>query len=109
LLDEFERSGLSGAEFATLAGIKYQTFASWVQLRRRQLREGGMNKPAGPTADSVRWLEAVVADAQSAPPGSGVPVKVHLGSGAWVEVTEAQQVNLVVALVRALEKPLIAC
>ena len=34
LLDEFEKSGLQGAEFAQMAGIKYQTFASWVQSRR---------------------------------------------------------------------------
>jgi hypothetical protein len=35
LLDEFERSGLSGLKFAELASIKYQTFATWVQKRRR--------------------------------------------------------------------------
>jgi len=29
LLDEFERSGLSGKKFAALAGIKYPTFATW--------------------------------------------------------------------------------
>ena len=36
LLDEFERSGLSGKKFAALAGIKYPTFATWAQKRRRQ-------------------------------------------------------------------------
>jgi hypothetical protein len=36
LLDEFERSGLSGCKFAELAGIKYSTFATWGQKRRRQ-------------------------------------------------------------------------
>lgn len=35
LLDEFERSGVAGAEFARIAGIKYSTFATWVQRRRR--------------------------------------------------------------------------
>ncbi len=34
VLDEFERSGLSGMKFAAVAGINYQTFASWVQKRR---------------------------------------------------------------------------
>ena len=29
LLDEFDRSGLSGKKFAALAGIKCQTFATW--------------------------------------------------------------------------------
>jgi len=41
LLDEFERSGLSGAKFTALAGIKYSTFATWgsgssVGLMRRR-------------------------------------------------------------------------
>ncbi len=31
ILDEFERSGLSGTKFAAVAGIKYATLASWVQ------------------------------------------------------------------------------
>jgi hypothetical protein len=30
LLDEFERSGLTGQKFAALVGVKYQTFASWI-------------------------------------------------------------------------------
>ncbi len=37
VLDEFERSGLSGMKFAAVAGINYQTFASWVQKRRRAM------------------------------------------------------------------------
>ena len=37
LLDEFEKSGASGAQFARLAGIKYATFAGWV-LKRRKVR-----------------------------------------------------------------------
>jgi hypothetical protein len=39
LLDEFEKSGLSGAKFAALSGVKYQTFAAWA-TRRRQQRKG---------------------------------------------------------------------
>ena len=35
LLDEFEQSGLSGVKFAQLAGVKYPTFALWVQKRRK--------------------------------------------------------------------------
>ena len=38
LLDEFERSGVSGAKFARLAGIKYATFANWVLQRRSEER-----------------------------------------------------------------------
>ena len=45
LLDEFERSGASGARFARLAGIKYATFANWVQKRRKQRMS--VSTPAG--------------------------------------------------------------
>ena len=34
LLDEFERSGLKGTQFARAVGVNYQTFAAWVQRRR---------------------------------------------------------------------------
>ena len=36
LLEEFERSGVSGTKFAALVGVNYQTFASWVQQRRKE-------------------------------------------------------------------------
>src|SRR5271170_4392738 len=64
LLDEFERSGLPGQKFAELAGIKYQTFATWAQKRRRECGDyaAGKVKAAKP---SVQWLEAVVASAQN--------------------------------------------
>ena len=35
LLGEYERSGLSQAAFARRAGVRYPTFAHWVQERRR--------------------------------------------------------------------------
>jgi hypothetical protein len=33
LLDEFEKSGLSGSKFAALVGVKYQTFAGWANVQ----------------------------------------------------------------------------
>ena len=62
-IQEFERSGLSGAKFAALAGIKYSTFATWLQKRRRQ---GGTRKTPTQRADSMQWLEALVEQAQDA-------------------------------------------
>ncbi|MGH7989146.1 MAG: hypothetical protein ACREDS_02985, partial [Limisphaerales bacterium] len=56
LLDEFERSGLTGQKFAELVGIKYQTFATWAQKRRRA--RGAY--PAVKRPKQLRWLEAVV-------------------------------------------------
>src|ERR1700722_1354660 len=36
LLVEFDRSGMSGQQFAKWAGIKYGTFITWVQKSRRK-------------------------------------------------------------------------
>ena len=67
LLDEFERSGSSAMRFARLAGLKYSTFANWIQARRRQralvqppgceaTEENGLAARGGP----VRLFEALV-------------------------------------------------
>jgi hypothetical protein len=79
LLNEFERSGLSGQKFATLAGIKYQTFAAWARKRRGE--RGASATTAVKPVDSARWLEAVVEQAQ--PPGALV---LQLPGGIRVEV-----------------------
>jgi transposase-like protein len=60
LLDEFERSGASGAKFARLAGIKYATFANWVMKRRKERGRAGSGDGAVMKAGAVRLLEAVV-------------------------------------------------
>ena len=104
VLDEFERSGLSGKKFAELIGVKYQTFATWAQKRRRQSGTYKALKAPTRAVDQVQWLEAVVEQAQA---GSGTkhPVIVQLPGGARVELVDAKQAVLVAALVRALEKP----
>jgi hypothetical protein len=104
LLDEFERSSLSGAKFAELAGIKYQTFAAWATRRRKQ-----RSQTAAPAQrpEAVRWLEAVVQDAQAASPSSGVSVR--LPGGVCIEVGDLGQVRLAAALVEALAQPPAAC
>ena len=101
LLDEFEQSGLSGAKFAQLTGLKYSTFAIWAQ-RRRRLR--GAPAPASQKVPSApaHWLEAVVE--QAAQREGSPPVRVRLAGGAWVELEHAGQAPLVAALLRAWEK-----
>lgn len=105
LLDEFERSGLPGQKFAELAGIKYQTFATWAQKRRRQRGDYAAGKITA-AKKSVQWLEAVLAS----PPGSvvktgGLTLVLHLPGGVRVELSDMQQVEMAAALVRALQKP----
>ena len=54
LLEEFEKSGVSAKKFAALVGVNYQTFALWVQARRK------MRGQQAPAAGPVRLWEAVV-------------------------------------------------
>jgi hypothetical protein len=74
LLDEFDRSRLGEARFAAVTGLKYSTFAAWVHRRRKQ--PNSASKVPAKSADPVRWLEAVVATAQTA----GEPI-VQRGEG----------------------------
>jgi hypothetical protein len=106
LLDEFERSGLSGCKFAELAGLRYQTFATWVQKRRRQ--NGTYAKlPAkrSQRSDSVRWLEAVVQEAQDSKAALKEAIVLELRGGGRVEISNAKQASLASALLRELESP----
>ena len=92
ILAEYEHSGLSAARFAKLAGLKYSTFAGWLQRYRRA-------KPKGP-AKPVRLLEAVVT-----PPEPSILLVLHLPGGARVEISDEQQAELAAALVRSLARP----
>jgi transposase-like protein len=92
ILAEFERSGISAVLFARRTGLKYSTFAAWVQRYRRAKR---------PVQKSpLRLLEAVAAQ-----PVPVVPLQVQLPGGARLEISEASQIPLAAALLRALEKP----
>src|ERR1017187_1117237 len=102
LLDEFERSGLSGSKFAALVGVKYQTFAAWAHRRRQQRESGGAAKVPNKSANSVRWLEAVVAEAQNPGRPNQKAVVLELPGGARMELSEVKQVAVAAALVRAL-------
>ena len=109
LLDEFEHSGMSGVKFAEFIGIKYQTLATWVQQRRRR---GTATTTARGTADAakqMRWMEAVIGQAQSPTDPARTPLVLHLPGSVRLELTEAKQVVLAAALVRALAQPPLAC
>ena len=102
LLDEFERSGLSGQKFAALAGIKYPTFATWAQKRRRARGAYPAKVPARRT-DPVKWLEAVVEAAR--PAGGKNSLVLELPGGAKAEINDLQQAAWAAELLRALAKP----
>jgi hypothetical protein len=102
LLDEFERSGLSGIKFATLMGIKYPTFAAWLSKRRRQ-REPGKPMAAKPV-DPMQWFEAVVDQAQQASGPSQAGLLLELPGGARVHLKDRREAVLAAVLLQALEK-----
>lgn len=58
LVREFERSGLSGPRFAALAGLKYQTFATW--RRKHGTLPATRRHSSVPRAGLGAWMEAVV-------------------------------------------------
>jgi transposase-like protein len=67
LVDEFEKSGLSAARFARLAGVKYPTFANCVQKWRQRRAAGDAPTEAGEahSQSPIRWFEAVREDRTS--------------------------------------------
>lgn len=105
LLKEFAGSELSARKFAAMVGVRYSTFAHWVQRFRE---EGGEIAPVQPVAlvspaeAPVRWMEAIVEDRG----GPGAPeasvLCVRLPGGAQMEIAAVGQVKLAVQLLRAL-------
>ncbi len=101
ILDEYERSGLSGAKFAALCGVKYQTFANWRQRRKRPGKGDAKRAPQRKAATPVRWLEASVQPAATSASG----LVLQLPGGVRTQIANRSQIALAAALVRALEKP----
>lgn len=113
ILDAFERSGLSGTKFAAVAGVNYQTFASWVQKRRKATgayvktgRRGREPKDGGRTAlkppPALSWVEAVV-DAQETSSTRHSVLRLDLPGGGSVQIAEEAQAVLAARLLQALQ------
>jgi hypothetical protein len=116
MLDEFERSGLSGTKFASVAGVNYQTFASWVQKGRKatgaycpgakRSKAGKSTKRVSTTIPALGWVEAVVEDAKHEASASMAEVlRLELPCGASLQITSEAQVVLAARLLRALDNP----
>jgi len=105
LLDEFERSGLSGAEFARVVGVKYQTFANWRQARARKRQSHASTQQPEPKGASLQWAEAsLLRSGQPIAAASGAALIVRLPGGAQLELTCRSQAEVAAALLRAWEK-----
>ena len=102
LVGEFERSAMTGRQFATLAGIKPTTFSNWVRKWRKP-RAAQLPAPLAANAPGVRWLEAVVEKPRPKQARKKVtPLIVHGLRGVRLELGDEGQVKLAVQLLRGL-------
>ena len=106
LLNEFERGGTSGAQFADYVGIKYSTFATWIQKRQRRQASGVRFTNQGRVLKRkrvapIRWLETMV-DVQGKESRSEARLRVHLPGGAHLEITNGAQAGLAAVLLENL-------
>jgi hypothetical protein len=106
LINEFERGGTSGAQFADYVGIKYSTFANWLQKRKRQQASGvGMDSQnrglKGKRTAPMRWLETMV-DAGGKESDTEARLRVHLPGGAYLEIANRPQAGLAAMLLENL-------
>jgi hypothetical protein len=107
LLDEFEASSLSAMKFAALAGVKYATFANWIQRRRKQRAAIQQSSPSvedgvpchQTAARPVRLFEAF-AEVGRAVQSSGL--RVELPGGARLMVDSPGQLRLAAELLQML-------
>ena len=100
ILDEFERSGLSGAAFAKLHGLKYGTFATWSLKRRKQASRG-----SGATEQPVDFARVIIDQRTPKPtwqdPGT---LRIHLPGGASLLLDgDETQTTLAAQLLKTLQ------
>ena len=100
ILDRFESSGLSGQAFAAQIGVKYPTFANWVQKRRRA-QGAYANQEREPTKAPVALLEAIV-DTPDQSPWQSHGIILETASGLKLHLGDSGDIAQVVALVKAL-------
>ena len=110
LLAEFDQSGMSGQQFAKWAGIKYGTFITWVQKRRRKGVPGNADDKPVPTGakSEVLWVEAVMekATAKKSDANLNATVMIVQGpGGVRLELSEERHVLWAAKLLRHLEVP----
>jgi transposase-like protein len=88
ILEAFDRSAMSAADFAAHVGVKYPTFANWIQRRRQKHKA---------SSGGVRWMEAVVGEES----GSGTLV-VEFGGSCRMVVENAVGARLAAEVLRHL-------
>jgi transposase-like protein len=92
MMDLFEQSGLTGAAFAQLHGIRYTTFSHWRRVRRREREESNEEQ-------SLTFREVDIHPSTSR---SGDGLLLELPQGVRVRLESPHQIPLVAALTHQL-------
>ena len=93
LLAEYDRGGMSAASFAEWAGIKYPTFAWWLQERRREAKK----VTTAEKAPAMEWVEAVV-ETGSGRAGEG-GLEIEMPGGVKMRVFDQASAGLAARIV----------
>jgi transposase-like protein len=96
LLVEYDRSGMTGAQFARFSGVRYATLMYWLQKRRKEAGPSEPSATSGP--EHPRWLEARV-EGEVAPSENLV---VEVGGGVRMLVSNRTQAGLAGEVLRAM-------
>lgn len=119
IVDAFEASGMSGQAFALHHGLKIQTFASWIQKRRRArgdyqnetvCRKLRMRKDTAQTRQNKAArpqpsMNLIEVNLQNNPPSTSSvhePLEVVLPGGAVIRISHESQLGLLQTLMRQL-------
>lgn len=92
LLEEFDRSGMSGAAFCRHYGLKYNTFAHWIRARRKK-QERKEEK------GERRFL---MIEAKPEAPSNDECLRVDLPNGCHLSIHSMKEAELAAALIRSL-------
>ena len=101
LLEEYDRSGMSGVKFAQYVGIKYSTLSYWLQSRRRHRERKKLLLKAGadtePGKSNGGWIEAVVEN-NSQPRVPAGALRIYFAGGAYCQISNAGEAALAAEL-----------
>ena len=101
LLEQYDRSGMSGVKFAEYIGIKYSTLAYWLQSRRRKGEREKLLLKAGretrPGQSNGAWIEAVVENG-SPPRVQGGALRIYFAGGAYCQISGAAEAAMAAEL-----------
>ena len=101
ILDAFEQSGMSGQAFAKHLGVKYTTFATWIQKRRGERSEYPKKKLPKPPPSQITFVEAQI----EKPPVASLQaaLEVQIAEDVKLMIRSPGEIGLAAGLIRSLK------